>query len=362
MRVLFYVNSFPVLSETFILDQAITLTEQNADLTILTNRINSPQLMHQRYYASGIETSIITLDVLTKSNRPQAYDIVHAHFGPAGFVASMLRSNGVISGALVTSFYGYDVSRYPNTNGHEQYDVLFRSVEAVVATTASMAEAISSLGCSMAKIHVHYPAGVDTDSFHPIPEPKSSNTTRIISVCRLVEKKGIDDAIRAIALLAEFRKDITYTIVGDGPLRQTLESLAQSYGLGRTVKFLGAKDDVEICRLLREADLFLLPSKYAPNGDEDSSPIAVIEAQSCGLPVVATTHSGMTDIVHNGVTGLLSIEGNPTLLAHNLERLISDKELRRQMANAARQWVLERFSKQVVAEKSRQLYQQLLSS
>jgi glycosyltransferase involved in cell wall biosynthesis len=139
----------------------------------------------------------------------------------------------------------------------------------------------------------------DDRVFHPPSDRPSPRPTRRLLTVGLLNgnRKGVDILLEAIALLAGRREDLTLDVIGDGADRPQLEALAQRLGLSDVVAFQGAKVKQEIAEQLREADLFVLASRY------ENNPCAVIEALACGLPVVAPRVGGLPEIVdeHNGL-------------------------------------------------------------
>src|SRR5207253_10169038 len=129
---------------------------------------------------------------------------------------------------------------------------------------------------------------------------------------RLVPKKGIEYAIRAVAkvvpqLAADGRR-VQYQIVGDGQLRDSLVQLTEQLGLDQSVTFLGWKTHAEVAALIAEADALLAPSITADDGDKEGNPVSIMEALAVGRPVFSTFHSAIPEIVRDGVNGFLVAE------------------------------------------------------
>lgn len=162
----------------------------------------------------------------------------------------------------------------------------------------------------------------------------------ILSVGRLVEKKGFDDLIQASALLEdEFR----LVIIGDGPLEARLRGLVDQLGLADKVTMLGAMDHAGALRRYRDADIFCLACKIAADGDRDSMPVVTKEAMAAGLPVVSTREVGVPEMVDDGRTGILVPPSDPRALASALSRLLQDPAGAAAMGREGRKVVEERF-------------------
>jgi len=171
------------------------------------------------------------------------------------------------------------------------------------------------------------------------------NPVRILSVGRLVEKKGTDVLLDALARLPA---DLHWRLVhvGGGPLKARLERRARALGLEARVDWRGARTQTELLAEYRAADLFALASRVARDGDRDGLPNVLVEAQSQGLACVATRVSGIPELVEHGVTGVLVEPEAPRPLAIALEGLIREPARRRALGDAGRRRVLERFELQ----------------
>ncbi len=130
-----------------------------------------------------------------------------------------------------------------------------------------------------------------------------------ISVCRLLEKKGIDNAIRAFAELHAYGQDCTYLIVGVGPFRQELQEIADATSARSRIIFTGEVADEDLVEHYRLGDVFVMPNRELANGDTEGFGLVFLEANSCGLPVIAGRDGGSTDAVCHGQNGLV-VNGN----------------------------------------------------
>jgi glycosyltransferase involved in cell wall biosynthesis len=164
----------------------------------------------------------------------------------------------------------------------------------------------------------------------------------VLTVARLIEKKGIRDVVAACGILARRGVALRLEIVGDGPLRRELEAAAARKGV-RAV-FHGPLPHERVLELYRHATVFCLPSVVAASGDRDGLPTSILEAMALDVPVVATSLNGLGEAVVHERTGLIVPGGDPPALADALERVLSDSGLRAALAPAARRHVEERFS------------------
>ncbi len=164
----------------------------------------------------------------------------------------------------------------------------------------------------------------------------------ILTVGRLVEKKGTDVLLEALAQLpAELHWRLVHA--GGGPLKESLERRARALGIAQRVAWRGARTQTELLAEYRAADLFALASRVARDGDRDGLPNVLAEAQSQGLACVATRVSGIPELIEHGATGLLVAPEKPEELARALETLVRDPARRRALGEAGRQKVSEKF-------------------
>ena len=164
----------------------------------------------------------------------------------------------------------------------------------------------------------------------------------VVSVARLVEKKGLPDLVAACGLLRLRGERHRLEVVGDGPLRGQLEGA--SARLGIDARFRGALPQEQVLELMEEAAVFCLPCVVASDGDRDGLPTSVLEAMALGVPVVTTAVSGLAEVVLHERTGLIVPERDPSALADAIERLRSDYELRARLAAGARRHVERNYS------------------
>lgn len=154
--------------------------------------------------------------------------------------------------------------------------------------------------------------GVDTARFRPAPKSEVllalyglEGCFVFVSVCRLVEKKGIDNAIRAFAEVVRRLPDSRYLVVGTGPQAEALKALAKAEGVISQVRFTGQVAEEELADHYRLGDVFVMPNRRMPDGDTEGFGLVFLEANGCGLPVIAGRDGGSTDAVRHGVNGLV---------------------------------------------------------
>ena len=184
--------------------------------------------------------------------------------------------------------------------------------------------------------------GVDLGAFHPT---RHSRTTRplVLSIGRLVEKKGFSDLVEACGLLKERGLRFRCIVYGDGPLRAELMEAVAMLDLSDEVTFAGARTQLQLQEELRKADVFALTPCVTDDGDRDGVPNALLEAMACGLPVVTTAVNGIPEVVVHGVNGLMGEPHDVAGIAAHIASLINDEQLRRRLGLRARREVAANF-------------------
>lgn len=185
------------------------------------------------------------------------------------------------------------------------------------------------------------PNAVDLRRFgRPATGPR--DPALVLSVARLIEKKGLIDLVRAVGLLGREGVDARLEIVGEGPERPRLTDEAAR--TGARVFFHGALPNEEVERVYGRASVFSLPCVVATTGDRDGLPTSVLEAMALGVPVVTTELNGLRELVLDGQTGLVVPDSDPAALAAALRRLLTDRVLAGRLAENARRHVEQGFS------------------
>ncbi|MEE9460179.1 MAG: glycosyltransferase family 4 protein [Candidatus Bathyarchaeia archaeon] len=176
--------------------------------------------------------------------------------------------------------------------------------------------------------------GLDVRKFQyssPLKRP-----SRIISVSRLVEKKGLVDLVEACSVLASRNLEFICEIIGTGPLELDLRSQIDRLGLGETVKLVGPRPQDEIIEHIQSAAVFAAPCVIGSDGNRDGLPTVLLEAMALGTPCVSTDVNGIPEVLHHETTGLMVQQHDPISLANAIERLFTDPALRVNLAKNAR--------------------------
>jgi len=214
-----------------------------------------------------------------------------------------------------------------------------------VVTRALQREVHSRVGLPVDRLPV-ITMGVDTTAFQPGPSRKSiPGRLELLTVSRLHRNKGHSHALAAMRSLVDRGFDLHYMIAGDGPDRNLIEERVRELELENRVKLLGTVGEHQVLGLLRSADAFVLPSVSLG----EAAPVAVMEAMSCGVPVVCSIIGGTADMITDGVDGLLVAQRDEAGLASAFERLATDHALREHISTAARARAQRDFDYRILA-------------
>jgi glycosyltransferase involved in cell wall biosynthesis len=390
-RVAFVLKGYPRLSETFIAQEILALERLGLEILIVSLRhptdrtthpihrqisaalLYLPEYLHQEIgriwrgwrqsrrlpgYSAALAAWLSDLRRDPTPNRirrfgqalvlaaelPHDIGHIHAHF--LHTPASVARYTALLTGLDWTvSAHARDIWTLPEWEKRTK----LAEAEWIVTCTAIAHSHLAGLSSRPDAVYLCY-HGLDLQCFEA--QPRHANWRNgsdphqpvlILSVGRAVAKKGYDDLLEALALLPadlEWR----FVHIGGGVLAAALRLQAERLGLSRRIEWRGAMPQPEVLAAYREADLFVLASKVAKDGDRDGLPNVLIEAQSQRLACVSTDVSAIPELIEQNVTGLLVPPGNPIALAQALERLIRLPEERARLGAAGEHHVCRHFS------------------
>ena len=414
MKIAFLVTHFPRLSETFVLNQITGLIMRGHEVDIYADEPSDDPKIHEDvekyqllkrtfYYGEAIKNIPdnkivrlmrgVVLLVTHFHKNPRAflkslnffkfkkeaaslrllfeivpfvgngdYDVLHCHFGPNGNLGVHLKELGVFTGKIITVFHGYDMTKYIRMHGRDVYNNLFKKGDLFLPISEKWKNELISLGCCEQKIKVHH-MGVDTDRYSNFRRNfRSNDRTRILSIARFVEKKGIRFGVEAVGRIIKEYPEIEYWIIGDGSLRKEVESVIDQMNLNDKVKLLGWKSQEEILDYLMDSDILLVPSVTGEDGDQEGIPVVLMEAMALGITVVTTYHSGIPELVQDGVSGFLAPERDVEILAEKLSQCIEHRELWPRIKEEAKNVVMKNYNINNLNDQLVSIYQKLLDS
>ena len=412
MRIAFVVGTFPKLSKTFILGQITGLIDRGHEVDIYATPSHGQSsklhadfekysLGEKMFYLENIPKSPVKKTIksplcllastynsparslrlvrlsnsnlqykldawiysLTPALRGEPYDIIHCHFAEHNRKAMLIKSVSSPQAKIVTTFHGYDVNVISSKCNPTAYEKIFAEGELFTANTQFTAKKAMLMGCPAEKIRI-LPVGLDIPRYPYSPRQlRPDEPIKLVTVGRLVEKKGIDYSIRAIAKATQQRPDLKleYTIIGEGTQREYLQTLAEDLNIAENVRFLGGMTQEEVREVYNSSHLFMLSSVTAANGDMEGQGLVIQEAQCMGLPVISTLHNGIPDGVLNGKSGFLVPEKDADALADKLIYLSSHPETWAAMGQSGHDFVKERYDIRKLNDQLIDLYKGLLS-
>lgn len=389
MKIVFLLQSFPCVSETFILSQITGLIDSGHEIRIFafnrtnegvlhpdvlrydlfskTTFINLPETKNGRRILTLLKTirmlnrcpvrlyrlqrtlismlpfydyALFFLGIALMQDKHA--DVIHCHYGTIGNLAVIAKDIGLKSKVSVV-FHGFDLSAHLNKHGSDAYQKLFSKADIFLPISEFWKKKLLSMGCPEEKTVVHR-MGIDIGKFEYKQKCyQQGERFKCLTIARLVEKKGHIYVLEAVAGLVRKGYPVVYEIAGDGPRRQLLEQRIDQLGIHDHVIFRGVIDQEECLDLYSHAHCFILPSITADNGDMEGIPMVLMEAMAAGLPVISTYHSGIPELIQDQKTGFLVPEKNSEALEKRLSVLIDDYHAYSVMTDNARKTIERNF-------------------
>jgi glycosyltransferase involved in cell wall biosynthesis len=251
--------------------------------------------------------------------------LIHAHFGPSGL--QMLPLAKALGIPLLVTFHGFDASSLLRSKRYAMdLSELFKYAH-LVTVSKLIADRLIKIGADPSKIEVHY-IGIPVEDFQyvkriPIREKIArGDTLQFLQVSSMREKKGHKYTLAAFRDFLSYYPDSRLTLAGDGPLRNGIEKLCAELGIRDKVSFTGKVTQTEVISLMSNSDVFLHHSVTGGDGNQEGIPTVLMEAMATGLPVVSTYHSGIPELVRNGIDGYLVEERDIKGYVNKLKELV----------------------------------------
>jgi glycosyltransferase involved in cell wall biosynthesis len=392
----YVVSTWPRLSQTFVLTEVVALERRGVPLRIFSVKDPGGEPIHAKVAKVHAEVTYLSfrrswkhivrgnLRLVRESPGRYTKALMHAvsygrmgvlrRFFQAGYLAYLLRREPVghlhahfATAPTLIAMFASELTGIPYTFTAHAKDIYIDTQHRLLRKEIEQARAVVTVSeynrqylrnqiapSSNGKVHCIY-NGIDLADFNfRWPRKGDPGPPVILSVARLIDKKGLDDLIKAAALLKQRGRIFTLEIIGSGPLRQALDARAAEFSLGDSVVFRGAQPQDEVFSAYQRATIFALPCIVTKEGDRDGIPTVVLEAMASGVPVVSTPISGIPELIDSCRDGVLVPPGNPSVLADVLNLLLTDPQLRDRLAQAARtkvesQFRVERSSNQLVS-------------
>lgn len=374
LRVAYILKRYPRLSETFIVNEILSLEAAGARVQIFaaarpkedithpavdrvqaevtyTRRVAARLYKHEeailgrecgaparftRLLAEACRSGREAVEELAQAAfiaallRKHPVDHLHAHFATSAARVAHLVSQ--LTGTPF-SFTAHAKDIFVDTVDWRSVGRLLREAAFTVAISDYHAAFLASREPTVRTVVVRN--GVDLGRFRPAERPVSRRNL-VLAVGRLVEKKGFPYLLAACALLRDRGVSFECVVVGDGPQRQLLHETAAGMNLNGTVRLLGARDQEFVRQTLSEAAVLVAPCVCAENGDRDGLPTVLLEAMAAGVPVVSTPVTAIPELITDGETGVLTAERDAVGLADAIQQLLASPEHRTRLAAAGR--------------------------
>lgn len=268
---------------------------------------------------------------LSKELREARIDVVLAEYGTTAH--AMIEPCKRAGLPLVAHFHGFDAHKESAATATGNYAELFQYAAALIVVSRAMEQRLLDLGAPREKL-LYSCYGIDVDRF-ALGDPAAA-PPHFVAVGRFVDKKAPHLTLSAFELLLQRVPESRLTFAGQGPLWESCQQRVRSGPLAGKVDLCGVRKPEEVSALLRGARGFVQHSVRALSGDMEGTPLAVLEAMATGVPVIATRHAGIPDVVEHGTHGLLCDEFDVEGMAANMERVALDAALAGELGRQGR--------------------------
>jgi glycosyltransferase involved in cell wall biosynthesis len=315
-----------------------------------------------RLVKEGIEVKILYLSSsrnpvsiykLYKLFKIHKFDIIHTHAYSAGTIG---RVSAFLAGIPVIISHNHNVYDYYNKYYHLAERLLSHITDGIICVSEEVKKFTNETqGINPERLLTIY-NGID--NVCPVTEKDTAdlrkelgvpmNYSVIGTIAQFSEKKGLAYLIKSAFILLEHRKNVNFLLVGDGAIKEDLKNLCSHLKIERNIIFAGERSDIpEILSLI---DIFVLPSI------REGLPLAILEAMNCGKPIIATNVGGISEIVRNGINGIVVPPKDPEALYSAMVDLLDDKEKQKTMGFNGKRICKERFSSKTMVGRIEELY------
>jgi glycosyltransferase involved in cell wall biosynthesis len=289
--------------------------------------------------------------------RKHNYDVIHAHWIiPQGLVALLARPFARAKPAVVLTSHGGDLFALKGTLLTKLKKWICQRADHLTVVSSAMKSRACELGLKKENEIFAVPMGVDS---HDMFKPPHDDAQRkgLLFVGRLVDKKGIKYLIESLPAVLEKHPGATLTIIGDGPLKQQLLDSCRELGIEDGVSFLGSLVNQDIPSYLQAAAITVFPSVVTDSGDQEGTPVAIMEAMACECATIVSEYPGARDIIDDDENGLLVAQKSPSELAEKIDFLLESPETRSRLGKSARQKIQQSYDWKVISTMFLSLFQ-----
>lgn len=307
---------------------------------------NHPSLSSKlkKYFLKAIKIifkknhSFVLVKLLSKSLKKQNIDVVLVEYG--------IHANHILPAIikvnlpLVVHFHGFDATVKNIIKENKNYKEVFKYASKIIVVSKVMKQQLLDIGCPMGKLV--YNANAAQSKFFTI-EP-NFNSKQFISVGRFNNKKAPYYTILSFKEALKKHSDAKLLLCGDGLLFEVCKNLVRHYQLEKNIKFLGVVSPEKLSELLENSLGYVQHSITAENGDTEGMPISILEASASGIPVISTFHAGISDVVKDGVSGLLCKEHDVHKMGQNIIKILDDVDYAKKLGQAGKERIKSQFS------------------
>lgn len=278
---------------------------------------------------------------LIDSLKNERVDCVLAEYGPTACLT--LNAVKYLNLPLIVHFFGFDATMKTIVEQYrEDYKLVFAYAKYIVVVSEKMRLDLIRLGCPAQKIVLTY-CGPDNSFLKTNPHFK---LPQFLSVGRFVDKKAPYLTIAAFKDAVYKFPEAKLIMIGDGILLNACKNLSRFWRIEKSVEFIGIKKPTEIFKIFEDSLAFVQHSIIAEDGDSEGTPVAILDAQAAGLPVISTFHGGIPDVIINNETGLLVEEHDVDGMSKNMLRVLEEKGLAHRLGIAGKKRTNELFTKE----------------
>ena len=269
-------------------------------------------------------------------------DLIYVHYGTTAVNYQVVLSDLPIP--VICALHGFDASRkLSDADYRESLVILSNHFAQLTVPSYYLKEKLTAVGVKEDKVMV-LPYGTDIDKISSIAPERITEAVTIVHAGRLVPKKGVVDLLTVFLQLCEVHADIQLLIIGGGEEEETVRQMVQGTDYKRRIKLMGPLPHDQLIRMVKGSDVFVLNSRESESGETEGLPNTIIEAMAAEVAVVSTRHSGIPEMITDGVNGVLVAPKSKKALHAALDILIRDKDLRSHLVTNASAYVMEHLS------------------
>lgn len=294
--------------------------------------------------------------------RKYHYDVIHAHWIiPQGLVAILARPLARSRPSVVVTSHGGDLFALQGSLLARLKKWITRRADALTVVSNVMRHKAVAMGLKDERSIRSIPMGVESGGSF-VPPAQNAVRKDLLFVGRLVDKKGVEYLLRALPEILAHHPDTKLTVIGDGPLRSALMRICSELGVAESVTFTGSLTNRDIPPYVQSCAIAIFPSVVTDSGDQEGTPVAIMEAMACACPVIVSDYPGARDIIQPDANGLLVEQKHPGQIAQAVNRLLGDTALRQALGEAGRRYVEQTYDWTIISAKFLELFKTLSAS